>query len=110
MKLLTYNDSDYDNINALDFTINFGKNIVREYLVSEFKKSNENLSFSLWKDKKIFIVSPFEYNNKLFDFLSYFSLNLNGRMYFNENTFTYHWVLVLFQSKSMKPRSFISVH
>lgn len=70
LKLLTYNDSDYDNINALAFSIDFGKNIVREYLVSEFKKkSNDNLSFSLWKDKNKSLVSPFENNNKLFDFL-----------------------------------------
>lgn len=69
LKLLTYNDSDYDNINALGFAINFGKNISREYLAIEYRRSNDNLSFSLWKDKNKSIVSPFEYNNKLFDFL-----------------------------------------
>ena len=71
-KLVTYNNSDYENINELKFAIDFGKNICREYLVILYKEyliSNENIQFSVWKTQNKDIVEPFEANTVLFDLI-----------------------------------------
>lgn len=71
-KLVTYNNSDYENINELKFAIDFGKNICREYLVTLYKQSlisSEKIQFSMWKSKNEDIVQPFEDNTVLFDLL-----------------------------------------
>lgn len=69
LKLLTYNDGDYENINELKFAISFGNNITREYLHTLYKRSNNNISFSIWKKQNQDIVIPFENNSRLFDYL-----------------------------------------
>ena len=71
-KLVTYNNSDYENINELKFAIDFGKNICREYLVILYKQylvSNNNIQFSVWKTENEDIVQPFEDNAVLFDLI-----------------------------------------
>ena len=71
-KLVTYNNSDYENINQLKFAIDFGKNICREYLVilyKEYLTSNKNIQFSVWKSQNEDIVQPFEDNTVLFDLI-----------------------------------------
>jgi DNA-directed RNA polymerase len=72
-KLVSYSDSEFENINELRFAIDFGKNISREYmskLYKEYKKSNEVVSFTDWKlNVGLDIVSVFEDNSKLYDFL-----------------------------------------
>lgn len=59
LKLLTYNDSDYEDINELKFAIAFGKDISREYLYSLYKMTNQKISFSNWKKQNEDTVSPF---------------------------------------------------
>lgn len=71
-KLVTYNNSDYENINELNCAIDFGKNICREYLVILYKQSlisDKNIPFSVWKTQNEGIVQPFEDNTVLFDFI-----------------------------------------
>jgi len=49
-KLVTYNNSDYENINELNCAIDFGKNICREYLVILYKQyliADKNIQFSV---------------------------------------------------------------
>jgi len=74
-KLATYKDGEYENINTLNTTISFGKDISREYLISlykEYLESNKNiegsLTFSKWKNKNINIVQPVE-NDTLYAYL-----------------------------------------
>lgn len=72
LKLVTYNNSDYENINELTLAIAFGKNICREYLVILYKEyllSNKNIQFSVWKTQNEVLVQPFEDNTVLFDLI-----------------------------------------
>lgn len=71
-KLVTYNNTDYENVNELKLAIDFGSNICREYLVILYKQyliSNKNIQFSMWKSQNEEIVQPFEDNTVLFDFI-----------------------------------------
>ncbi len=71
-KLVTYNNSEYENITELKFAIDFGNNICREYLVILYKQyliSNKNIQFSVWKTQNEDIVQPFEDNTVLYDLI-----------------------------------------